>query len=194
MMSLLDMQHAIDQLFRRMDRAYDEAAERSGFVCHGCRDNCRQTRFYHHTLLEVLYIRSGLKSLPPHRLVRIRASAQAADRQMTGSQQCKAPLRVMCPLNDKGRCVLYDRRPMICRLHGIAHTLRRPDGQMISGPGCDDYYRQCGASGHHTLDRTPIYVAMAELEGRLRAQLNYHRKIKMTVARIVIDDRFDDLA
>ena len=193
-MSSLDMQQAIGQLFRRMDRAYEQAAERSGFVCHGCRDNCCLTRFYHHTLLEVLYIRSGLKSLPPHRLVRIRASAQAAIRQMDESQQCKSPLRVMCPLNDKGRCVLYDRRPMICRLHGIAHTLRRPDGQMISGPGCDDYYRQCGDSaGHHTLDRTPIYVAMAELEGRLRTQLNYHRKIKITVAQIVTDDRFDDL-
>jgi Fe-S-cluster containining protein len=189
-----DMRHAIDQLFRRMDRAYDQVAEQSGFKCRGCQDNCCLTRFYHHTLLEVLYIRSGLKSLPPDRMLRIRASAQSAIRQTTKLQQSKAPLRVMCPLNDAGWCVLYDRRPMICRLHGIAHTLQRPDGQVTSGPGCDDYYRQCGDSGSHTLNRTPFYVAMAELEGRLRAQLNYHRKIKMTVAEIIIDDRFDHLA
>ena len=33
--------------------------------------------------------------------------------------------------------------------------------------------------------------AMADLEHRLREKLNYHQKIKMTVAEIIVDDTFD---
>lgn len=86
--------------------------------------------------------------------------------------------------------MLYEQRPMICRLHGIPHTLRRPDGRIQTGRGCDDFYRQCGRGVAAPLDRTPLYIAMADLERRLREKLNYRQKIKMTVAEIIVDDTF----
>ena len=79
---------------------------------------------------------------------------------------------------------------MICRLHGIAHRLKRPDGQIQTGPGCDDFYTQCGPSPKGQLDRTPLYVAMAQLEQQLRQETGYDQKIKMTIAEIIMDDGF----
>jgi hypothetical protein len=103
-------------------------------------------------------------------------------------EQDGRPVRVMCPLNEQGRCAIYAHRPMICRLHGIPNTLRRPDGRILTGPGCDDFYLQCGASGGEPLDRTPLYTAMADLERRLRDRLGFKSKIKLTVARMILKD------
>ena len=175
-------------LFEQMDRAYDAAARNSGFVCNGCRDNCCLTRFYHHTLVEYLYIKSGLEEIGPQALADVKIRAMAALEQTAKMEQDQKPGRVMCPLNTAGRCMLYAHRPMICRLHGISHALRRPDGRLQTGPGCDDFYAQCGASKEAQLDRTPFYVAMAKLERQLRQALGFYQKIKMTIAQIIIDD------
>jgi Fe-S-cluster containining protein len=95
----------------------------------------------------------------------------------------------MCPLNREGRCVLYAHRPMICRLHGIPHALRRPDGRVLTGPGCDDYAAQCGPVVKARLDRTPLYTAMAQVERELRQALGFEGKTKMTIAEMILDDR-----
>ena len=187
-----EIEHAVTRLFGRMDRAYRACAGKSGFVCEGCRDNCCLTRFDHHTLTEVLQVRLGLQSLPQPQRERIRAAAESALMQTADLQRRQAPVRVMCPLNANGRCVIYDRRPMICRLHGVPHLFRRPDGRVLTGPGCDDFYRQCGASGSRPMDRTPLYTAMADVERRLRDMLNFRAKIKMTVAEMIVDPGFDD--
>jgi Fe-S-cluster containining protein len=189
-----DMQHSVVRLFQQLDQAYDQSAEQAGFVCKGCQDNCCLTRFYHHTLIEVLYIQSGLRALPLDRRNRIRAAAESAIQKMNELQRRQEPLRVMCPLNEQERCVLYEQRPMICRLHGIPHALHRPDGQTLTGSGCDDFYRQCRRGDTAPLDRTPLYMALANLESRLREQLNYRHKIKMTVAEIIVDDTFAESA
>lgn len=191
MMLPSDMQDSVTRLFQHIDQAYAHGAEQSGFVCKGCQDNCCRTHFYHHTLVEVLSIHSGLRALPVDRRRRIRAAAEAVIKKITERQRRQESISVMCPLNEKERCVLYEQRPMICRLHGIPHALRRPDGQPRTGPGCDDFYRQCGRGAAATLDRTPLYMAMADLEHRLREKLNYRQKIKMTVAEIIVDDSFD---
>lgn len=183
----------IIELFGQMDRAYDTAAQKTGFVCNGCNDNCCMTRFYHHTLLEYLYLKSGLASLDPDVLEKVRVQAGSALEQMAELEQSNQPIRVMCPLNTAGRCILYEQRPMICRLHGISHTLRRPDGQIQSGPGCDDFYAQCGESIENHLDRTPLYVALAKLERELRDSMGFNRKIKMTIAEMIVDDRLKEL-
>jgi Fe-S-cluster containining protein len=180
----------INRLFEQMDRAYDTAARTFGFVCRGCRDNCCLTRFHHHTLLEYLYIQHGLSKLVPERLGEVKKRAQKVLDRMTKLEQCGEPVRVMCPLNEDGRCMLYAHRPMICRLHGIPHALRRPDGRSQTGPGCDDFYAQCGNCAGEVLDRTPIYIAMADLEQKLRQALGFDRKIKMTIADIVLDEGF----
>lgn len=179
-----------NELFEQMDRVYDSAAQKSGFVCSGCEDNCCMTRFYHHTLLEYLYLKSGLATLAPDALEKVRAQALSAMEQKAEPDRTDNPIKVMCPLNTAGRCILYAHRPMICRLHGISHFLRRPDGQIQSGPGCADFYAQCGQATEKLLDRTPLYIAMANLERELRQETGYNRKIKMTIAEMILDDRF----
>jgi hypothetical protein len=178
----------IPRLFAQMDAAYDGAAQKAGFVCNGCEDNCCRTRFYHHTLVELLYLQTGLAAMSPVQQHRIRDRAQAAARQMEALECDGRPVRVMCPLNEQGRCTLYAHRPMICRLHGIPNLVRRPDGHILNGPGCDDYYLQCGPTGGDPLDRTPLYTAMADIERRLRERLGFNSRIKLTVARMILKD------
>jgi hypothetical protein len=129
-----------------------------------------------------------LSALSSPQRQRIRDRADAAARQMETLERQGLPVRVMCPLNEQGRCTLYAHRPMICRLHGIPNAMRRPDGRILNGPGCDDYYRQCGPEGGDPLNRTPLYSAMADLERRLRDRLGFNGKIKLTVARMILKD------
>lgn len=176
------MEH-LARIFAAMDADYDRAALAHGFVCRGCDDNCCRTRFFHHTLVEYLYLRQGLNTLTAAERDRLAArAAQVAARQATATSE---PL--MCPLNAQGRCLLYTHRPMICRLHGIPHLLRRPDGRRHEGPGCGDFDRQCGALARPLLDRSPLYSALAELERGLRRRLGFGDKIRMTIAQMVIE-------
>ena len=183
------MEREISRLFSEMDAAYKYAADQAGFACNGCEDNCCRTRFYHYTLVELLYLKSGLDTLAPTLQTCIRDRAAQACRQMAAIEPHGVVERVICPLNEQGRCVLYLHRPMICRLHGIPHELQRPDGRKVTGPGCDRFYIQSPASKHVHLDRTPLYTAMAALERRLRDHLGFSRKIKLTVAQMIGTDR-----
>ncbi len=182
------LQRKIKRLFARMDQTYGKAAKRAGFVCRGCKHNCCLTRFYHHTILEYLYLRAGLAQLPSEVQTQIRRRAEDAVQQMQQPEPHDDTLGIMCPLNVDGRCSLYAWRPMICRLHGIPHQLRRPDGRILTGPGCDDFYHQCGASCDHALDRSPLYMEMAQLEHELRQHLQFRLKIKLTIAEMIVNE------
>ena len=61
--------------YEAMDRKYNEAGDYYGFNCNGCEDNCCATRFYHHTLLEVLYILNGFNSLEKAKQIKIKRQA-----------------------------------------------------------------------------------------------------------------------
>jgi Fe-S-cluster containining protein len=178
---------ALARLFARMDTDYLRAARAYGFVCAGCDDNCCRSRFYHHTLVEYLYLRQGLKCLPDAQRARVEARAAQAVARMAAVGEGAPSDAVMCPLNEEGQCILYAHRPMICRLHGIPHQLQRPDGRRQVGPGCGDFDRQCGASSQPILDRTPLYAALADLERELRRRLGVHGKIKMAIAQMVVE-------
>lgn len=172
-------------LFVRMDEAYARTADRFGFQCRGCRDNCCETRFYHHTLIEVLYLRNGLAALPPQdQAVVMEKASDVLERSGQGSGHGHTR-RIMCPLNHDQRCRLYGHRPMICRLHGVPHELKRPDGQRQTGPGCADFEKRCGNPRTGLLDRTPFYYALSQLERKLRQQTGVNQKIKLTVAEIL---------
>lgn len=179
-------------LYERMDGEYQKAALANGFQCRGCADNCCFTRFYHHTLAEYLYLKEGLGRLTGDDHRRVADRAASVVRQMNDLDRAGQPVRVLCPLNEKERCVLYAYRPMICRLHGIAHQLRRPDGQRQVGPGCGDFDRQCGTADPVALDRTPLYIALAELEKELRRRMGFQGRIRMTIAEMIITDLFAD--
>jgi len=176
-------------LFREMDRAYAAIADRYGFQCNGCADNCCLTRFHHHTLAEYLYLAQGLRTLEPVLRQAVRQQALTVCAVMTDADRDGERLRILCPLNRDGRCGLYAYRPMICRLHGLPHELHRPAEPVIEQPGCDAFFSQCRKSGKTTyipFDRTPFYRQMALLENDLRLSTGYTEKIKLTIAQMLV--------
>jgi Fe-S-cluster containining protein len=178
----------LGRLFDEMDAAYERAAAAYGFVCSGCADSCCRTRFHHHTLLEYLYLREGFGGLTVDRQegIRMKAAAAFAPHGRAGASGAEA--RPMCPLNADGRCQVYAHRPMICRLHGIPHELRLPGCPLQQSPGCDEFHRRCGRPEVHWLDRTPLYTELARLESQCRKALGLRRKIRMTIAEMLLDD------
>jgi Fe-S-cluster containining protein len=176
------------RVFDEMDAAYERAAAAYGFVCSGCADSCCRTRFHHHTLLEYLYLREGFGELPAdhQEIIRAKAAAVVARHEQAGAPG--AENRPMCPLNADDRCQVYAHRPMICRLHGIPHELRFPGRLPQQSPGCEEFHRRCGRPEVHTLDRTPLYTELARLESECRQALGLQRKIRMTIAEMLLDD------
>lgn len=174
--------HQLADVYATMDQHYQRVAQIYGFVCRGCEHNCCQTRFYHHTLLEYLYLREGFRKLPP-------AAQDACQRR--AFQQVNAALPAsdhhLCPLNVNERCVLYPQRPMICRLHGLPHELHFAHRPAAQGPGCDQFYKDCPQAAYQPFDRTPLYQKMARLEQALRRQLGFTSKLKLTVAEMVVE-------
>ena len=93
---------------------------------------------------------------------------------------------LVCVLNEGGLCSLYEFRPMICRLAGIAHTFIRPDGRSISGAGCLIFERDVRPLyPTASIDRTPLYREMAELETETLTLLRRSRPKPCTVAEIL---------
>jgi hypothetical protein len=167
------------RIYAAMDTAYGQAADAYGFVCGGCAESCCRTRFHHHTLLEYLCLREGFGELPAGRQTQIRERTAAVAGTETKS---------MCPLNEAGRCGLYAHRPMICRLHGIPHELHPPGRAPQLGPGCAEFHRRCGRAVYHPFDRTPLYAELARLESEFQQILGPRRKIRMTIAEMLLDD------
>ena len=173
-------------LFTEMDSAYNNTAAQYEFICKGCTDNCCMTRFYHHTLAEYLFIESGFRDLAPD-IQQIACQESAAVKHaMQKADETQTPFQRMCPLNRKERCILYAHRPMICRLHGIPHELRRPGQAPSFGPGCNDFNQQTQKKEYIPFNRTPFYIQMAQLEKNIRDTTGFHEKIKMTIADMVI--------
>jgi Fe-S-cluster containining protein len=164
-------------LYSHMDHRYSELADRSGFNCRGCEDNCCRTLFYHHTLVEYLYIREGILALGEDAKEKVlRISRDVSSRPDAG---------LFCPLNENGRCLLYFYRPMICRLHGLAHELRRPDGTVHRGPGCAAFDAMSTGTPSVSLDRTGFYWELSRLEKEVRSAFGVFQKIRMTVSQMV---------
>ena len=176
-------------VFNAMDAGYEQAAGQYGFVCRGCEENCCRSRFYHHTLLEYMAIYTGYSCLAAEERQQVIARASAYCRQQAEADANGAAARAWCPLNAEGRCMVYELRPMICRLHGIPHVLRQPGGRTVQGPGCE-YFRSLQKTGSDAcLDRTPFYRAMAGLEKEFRTTLEANVKFKQTIAEMILSFR-----
>lgn len=169
-------------LFEKMDRAYATAS--GGFACTGCEENCCLSLFYHHTLLELFYLSEGLKALDEETLASVTFRAQEAAPRLHRKAAGETSEKIPCPLMDKGKCILYAHRPMVCRLHGVAHILERPDGTIIKGPGCALYEQT--SQGDLPLDRTPFYKEMATLERALRQETGFTDRLKLTIAEMIL--------
>ena len=175
----------LERLFTGMDAAWNDVAAKTGFVCNGCGRNCCESLFFHHTLAEFFYLREGFLALPPGARERAVKAAAEAVRETEFQMASGLEARIMCPVNEGGRCLVYAHRPMICRMHGLPHELVRPDGGMLQGPGCHEFTECCGGK-EVRFDRTPFYREMAALEREIRDTAGYTKRIKLTVAEMIL--------
>jgi len=182
------MSTKIADLYQRMEQAYDIVARQLAFTCEGCPDNCCDSYFQHHTYVEWAYLWEGLMALEPTRrkVIENRAAEYAA--------ACEAALsrgerpRIMCPLNEEGRCSLYLHRLMICRMHGVPSSLTFPNGQTKKFPGC---FRCQEIVGDRqvvpTVERAPLFRELVALEQELLGdQQNQMPKVKKTIAEMIL--------
>lgn len=169
-----------------MDRQYRSAAAAYGFECKGCSDNCCLTLFYHHTLVECLYLHTGFQKLGRDMRRTIKRQAMEADNHHKTVAGTGRSTRQMCPLNLDNRCLLYEHRPMICRLHGIPYELHATGRDILRGPGCGAFDRDVGTKPYVTFDRTPVYAAVAELEEDLRRAVHFTQRIRLSIAQIFL--------
>ncbi|MBW1955043.1 MAG: hypothetical protein JRI83_04875 [Deltaproteobacteria bacterium] len=177
----------LDRLYAEMDQAYSKTAADYGFYCTGCRESCCRTRFFHYTFLEYHYLLEGYRKLAAHLRQDVLHRAGVYQRRMENSDAAALSFDAFCPLNDKGACILYAWRPMICRLHGIPYELHTPGKPVLRGPGCPVFTQTFGAVSYVPFDRTPFYKALAALEQNLRKTMGVSRGIKMTVAGMLLD-------
>ncbi len=179
----------IRTLYSSMDRSCAEAAAHYGFECSGCDDNCCEERFYHYTLTEHVYLMEGVGGLDDETRIEIFSRADEVI-QIYRLHDSKGIIkRVMCPLNLDSLCLLYEYRPMICRLHGIPHIIRKPGQPEQQGPGCHkfDEVVMPDKTPSFEFDRTAFYSEMASLEIEIRRMLNFNGRYKKTVAGMIMD-------
>lgn len=174
----------LKKIYDKMDSAYNKASAHYGFECNGCKDNCCLTRFFHHTFLEYEYVKKGYFLLEPEIRADVKKTALAVCRKTSELQRENRDIRLMCPLNYKDLCLIYEYRPMICRLHGIAHELHRPQN-IVHSPGCEAFTDHTKGMDYYKFDRTPFYIEMAGLENELKKTAGINKKIKMTIAEMI---------
>ncbi len=176
----------LKNIFFQMEAGYDFVAEQYGFNCTGCEDNCCLTRFYHHTLLEHIYIEQGFNTLDKDLREEVIAKAEDVITKTESADLKGQPVRFMCPLNFDGKCILYDYRPMVCRLHGLAHELVKPGQPPVRSVGCELFTKQTENIEYIKFDRTPHYIELAKLEGKIRVASGFMEKTKNTIAEMLI--------
>jgi hypothetical protein len=175
-------------LYARMEEAYNRVAAELDFSCGDCPDNCCDSYFLHHTVIEWGYLWQGLAALDPERLEQIRARAE---RYLTGVAEALARYerpQIMCPLNEGGLCGLYAHRLMICRMHGVPSSFTLPDGRRQEFPGCHRCQEQtAGRENPPEVDRTALYRELAELERELLLLTGRcGPRIKMSIAEMIV--------
>lgn len=175
----------LKDIYGEMAKRYSIVSDAIDFNCSSCNDNCCYTHFKHHTIIEYLYLMEGLSLLDE--VVRdevVEKSKEVAKETMLAEDEGRK-IRIMCPLNKDGLCIMYEHRLMICRLHGTAHYFDTPKGRM-SGPGC---YRfedlSMGKKSIPMLDRTDIYRDLAMLEMAVRKKTGINFKFKNSIAEMI---------
>ncbi len=183
-----ELTERLADLYRRMEEAYDGVAAALDFSCRGCDNNCCDSFFLHHTVIEWSYLWLGLAGLDPEGLGRIRGRAE---RYLAGAADAIARNErpeIMCPLNEKGLCSLYSHRLMICRMHGVPSAFTLPDGRRQEFPGCFRCQElTAGREGGPEVDRTELYRELAQLERELLTVSGRRGpRVKMTIAEMIL--------
>lgn len=182
----------ISEIYESMAADYDTVAQAVTLTCRGCPDNCCDSYFLHYTYSEWAYLWEGIRALDDARIDRImeRAREYVSQSQLLIAKGERPQL--MCPLNEKGLCSLYEHRLMICRTHGVPATLTRPDGQHLRFPGCFRCQeivqaRYAAETEAPAVDRTILFKRLAQLEARfLGDKRGLFPKIKLTIAEMIV--------
>lgn len=152
-------------LYTEMQDLYQRHATALGLTCDGCTQNCCTSYFQHHTYIEWAYLIHGLHTLPEAERALYTERAQAYVHQATHDLSSGQRPAIMCPVNNDGRCGMYQHRLMICRLHGVPNRLRYPNGRILDFPGCYRSQELCADQLEiSVLDRTVLYTRLMELE------------------------------
>lgn len=169
-----------------MDQGYTRAANHYGFQCNGCEDNCCKSFFFHHTFIEKDYLLNQAKKLDQETKKKLKKNAGSyLHKTSLGTDDLKE--KPLCPLNIEEKCILYEQRPMICRLHGIPHHLNIPGREFKTNPGCDAGNSFFNSTDYFSFDRIPYYKEMVEIEKEYKEALGKNEKIKQTIAHMLLD-------
>lgn len=185
--TMSDFSERMEKLYEDMQKAYDDVAAHYGsFSCGGCTDNCCTQRFFHHTLAEYRYLKEGLMealSVDPELVRSMLIKARVVVDTYQKEAESGEILPLMCPANFEGLCRLYKHRPMICRLHGLPHRYRRPDGREERGTGCARF------EGMHktdwTVNRSRLYTDLAAVEADVRRASGFRGRYALTTAEMI---------
>ncbi len=170
----------LKKLYQKMDNAYSDLAQKIGLSCEGCENNCCVSYFQHHTHIEWAYLFKGFNKLPKQKKEEVLIRAREYVKQTRQAISLGVPPKIMCPLNEEGKCILYDHRLMICRLHGVPNIIKMPNGAVHRFPGC---FRAVELTKElpidlFVMDRTPFYIELAMLEKK------YKKLLKKTLPKV----------
>ncbi|MGW8193355.1 MAG: hypothetical protein ACWGOX_03745 [Desulforhopalus sp.] len=181
----------LEEIYFRLQQQYARVAAELDFSCEGCPDNCCDSYFLHYTYAEWAYLWRGVRQLSEeqqHQLIdRARRYLLESERAIAAGRRPE----VMCPLNEKGLCLLYKHRLLVCRTHGVPATLTRPDGQALRFPGCfrcqEVVAGRAAGKPLVVVERTAHLRRLAHLENRLLENRRHLLpKIRMTIAEMLV--------
>ena len=182
-----EMLARLESLYGDMERSYDRTAASLGHSCADCPDNCCDSYFLHFTYIEWSYLWYGMSLLSREKQQEIISRARSYEEQSEKQLARGERPRIMCPLNESGRCILYKYRLMVCRTHGVPATMTRPDGKKLSFPGCFRCQELVDRQGREfrtpVMERTPLLMRLVALEQHLLGGNKVLApKVRMTIA------------
>ncbi len=191
-MKLTEEQRAeLETIYSVLQQGYEKVADELDFTCEGCPDNCCDSWFKHHTLVEWLYFREGFEALSTNRQQELKLRAEDYLQQAEQALQKGERPQIMCPLNENGLCILYKHRFLVCRTHGVPAKFKRPDGRVFTFPGCfrcqevvGEKYALSSADLAPRVNRTPMLMRLANLEKNILYIKNI--KIDKTIAEMIL--------
>jgi len=172
-------------LYGKMAQAYAKAAPKD-FTCESCGQNCCVSHFQHHTYLEWHYLWEGLNALPEAKRAEYQERARDNVARARAAMERGEVPAVMCPVNEDGKCGLYEQRMMICRMYGVPNILVGRAG-LRQFPGCPKCMELTQGGEYDRIDRTLLYRELAQLEMEyLGSRRNQVPKVDMTLAEMIL--------
>lgn len=160
--SLKKILHCYGQLLSTVDQWFSASIASKGAdiqCCSGCSSCCRG--LFDITLLDALYLRQGFERLDVATKQSVLARVERQMEKLRHEWQDMAPPYIIntipednwerlmpeddptpCALlGENGRCLVYENRPMTCRLHGI--SLVDVSGEIFHDEWCTRNFKNC---------------------------------------------------